>query len=138
MNEGKFTDTYCLQLMVRAYYQGVSFHEAYTTVNITVKRNEHKPQFTNGEYRKEILEYFQLGDSILQVSASDQDATDVLLYRIVDTPGESDLFFLNPTTGVLSLRKVWPGGNKKEYRVKQYLKSSVRFYCTHEIDIRGQ
>ena len=105
------------QVMIRAYYQGVSFHETFTTVNITVKRNENKPQFSQGEYRREILEYQQLGASIVQVKAEDRDESDVIEYRIVDTPGESDLFFLNPSTGVLSLRQVWPGGNKKEYRV---------------------
>ena len=53
----------------------------------------------------------------MQVKAEDRDESDVIEYRIVDTPGESDLFFLNPSTGVLSLRQVWPGGNNKEYRV---------------------
>ncbi len=61
------------QLMVRATYQGVRFHEAFAYVNITVKRNERSPRFTNGEYRKEILEYFPLGESILQIRATDQD-----------------------------------------------------------------
>ena len=42
-------------------------------MNITVVRNENQPQFTSGEYRKEIMENFPLGESILQVSATDKD-----------------------------------------------------------------
>ncbi len=59
--------------MIKATYTGVSAHEAVCYVDITVTRNERSPQFTQGEYRKEILEYFPLGESILQVSANDQD-----------------------------------------------------------------
>ena len=39
-----------------------------------------------------------------------------MLYSIIDEPGESDLFYLNPTTGALSLREVWPGGDKTEFQ----------------------
>ena len=42
-------------------------------MNVTVVRNENQPQFTSGEYRKEIMENFRLGESILQVSATDKD-----------------------------------------------------------------
>ncbi len=62
-----------LQLLVRATYQGVRTQQAQAYVNVTVKRNENQPQFTQGEYRREILENFPLGESILQVSATDKD-----------------------------------------------------------------
>ena len=43
-----------------------------------------------------------------------------MTYSMVVNPEnaiETDLFFLNPVTGILSLRKVWDRGEKKEYRV---------------------
>ena len=61
------------QLLVRATYEGVRTQTAEAYVNITVQRNENQPQFTSGEYRKEIMENFPLGESILQVSATDKD-----------------------------------------------------------------
>jgi protocadherin Fat 4 len=106
------------RLMIRATYQGVRFHEAFAYANITVKRNENQPRFTNGEYRKEILEYFPLGDSITQVTATDKDRDTVIAYRIVEDSVNSDLFFLNPSTGVVTLKKVWPNKEKTEYRFK--------------------
>jgi len=42
-------------------------------LDVSVTRNENAPQFVQGEYRQELLEYFPLGKSILKVSASDQD-----------------------------------------------------------------
>ena len=58
---------------MRATYEGVRTQTAEAYVNITVQRNENQPQFTSGEYRKEIMENFPLGESILQVSATDKD-----------------------------------------------------------------
>ena len=66
--------------MVKATYQGVRYHEAFAYVNITVKRNEREPQFSKGFYRQQILEYFPLGESILQVTATDTDKNVSLLY----------------------------------------------------------
>ncbi len=45
---------------------------------------------------------------------------DVMVYSMIedkDNPTDTDLFFLNPNTGVVTLRKVWDRGDKKEYRV---------------------
>ena len=58
---------------MRATYNGVRTQVAEAYVNVTVERNQFQPQFTSGEYRKEILENFPLGESILQVSANDRD-----------------------------------------------------------------
>ena len=61
-------------MKVKATYKGVSTHIVYALVNVTVKHNEHTPQFThNGDYRDTLLEYFPLGQSILQVTATDED-----------------------------------------------------------------
>ena len=42
-------------------------------LELTVTRNENAPEFVQGEYRRDLLEYFPLGESILRVSATDQD-----------------------------------------------------------------
>ena len=64
----------CFQLKVKATYEGVSTHVVYALVNVTVKRNEFTPQFSQGNYRATLLEYFSLGNSVLQVNATDKDA----------------------------------------------------------------
>ena len=64
----------CFQLKVKATYEGVSTHVVYALVNITVKRNEFTPQFSQGDYKATLLEYFSLGNSVLQVNATDKDA----------------------------------------------------------------
>lgn len=63
----------CVQLKVKATYKGVSTHVVYTLVNVTVQRNEFTPQFNRGDYTASLLEYFPLGNSILQVTATDRD-----------------------------------------------------------------
>ncbi len=45
---------------------------------------------------------------------------DVMVYSMVedkDNPTDTDYFYLNPNTGVVTLRKVWDRGEKKEFRV---------------------
>ncbi len=47
-----------------------------------------------------------------------------MVYSMIVNPdslADTDLFFLNPVTGVLSLRKVWDRGEKKEFRVSSLL-----------------
>ena len=59
--------------MFEASYQGVQLQTAVAYLDVRVRRNEHSPQFTSGEYRAELLENFPLGLSILQVQATDED-----------------------------------------------------------------
>lgn len=42
---------------------------------------------------------------------------DVVAYRIVERPGDTEYFYINPTSGVITLRRVWPGGDKVDYAV---------------------
>ena len=46
---------------------------ARTNLTVTVKRNEYKPRFNQGEYSKTILEIQPIGSTVLRVSASDQN-----------------------------------------------------------------
>ena len=42
---------------------------------------------------------------------------DAVVYSIIDAPPDTDLFYLNPVTGVLSLKQLWPRQDKQDYRV---------------------
>ena len=53
--------------MFRATYEGVQTQTVTAYLNITVRRNENRPQFNASEYRREIMENFPLGESVLQV-----------------------------------------------------------------------
>lgn len=62
-----------MQLLVQATYTGVRTQVATAYVNVTVTRNENTPQFSRGEYREDVLEYYPLGESILRITATDKD-----------------------------------------------------------------
>ena len=76
---------------MEARYQGVQLQLAVAYVDMQVRRNEHTPQFTQGEFRKELLENFPLGAPILTVQATDQDAhvsasPFLLYYHVIQKP----------------------------------------------------
>lgn len=58
---------------MRAHFYGLREQLADCIVNITISRNEFAPQFDSPTYQASIMENFPLGDSILQVHATDQD-----------------------------------------------------------------
>ena len=45
------------------------------------------------------------------------DLQDVITYSIIEKEPDTSLFFLNPTSGVLTLKRVWPNGQKNDYQV---------------------
>ena len=47
---------------------------AFATVNITVTRNENVPVFSTNNYVTNIPETMALGSSVIQLTATDQDA----------------------------------------------------------------
>ena len=47
---------------------------AFATVNITVTRNENVPVFSTNNYVTNIAETMALGSSVIQLTATDQDA----------------------------------------------------------------
>ncbi|KAL3878042.1 hypothetical protein ACJMK2_035678, partial [Sinanodonta woodiana] len=83
---------------------------ASTTVEITVTRNINGPSFLQpGGYITTVLEGLGLGSDVIQLSASDNDALDVLRYSIVNTavsPNATDFFYMGPASGLISLKKV--------------------------------
>ena len=46
---------------------------------------------------------------------------DVIAYRIIEKSPDTDLFYLHPVTGVLTLKTVWPQGDKDSYNVSRYV-----------------
>ena len=57
---------------------------------------------------------------------------DEVLYSVVEaSSSESELFYLNPATGVVSLSAVWPRLDKQEYRV-----SAAASWMSHNCRLR--
>ena len=57
----------------------VNAQEAYTTVNVTVRRNEFAPRFEQSEWRADNLaEQTSVGTVLLTISATDQDGVYLL------------------------------------------------------------
>ncbi|XP_060080745.1 protocadherin Fat 4-like, partial [Ylistrum balloti] len=92
-------------LLVRAVSFDVTTQTASTTVNIFVTRNEFSPVFDpqSAYYETSIEEKMELGSTVLQVVASDQD-NDQIKYSIVDGTPYTTFFFLNADTGVITLQ----------------------------------
>ena len=66
---------FSLQLRVQATKAfGSGVQTAFATVNITVQRNLNTPQFDRQTYDVTIPESLQLGSSVIQLTASDNDA----------------------------------------------------------------
>ena len=40
-----------------------------------------------------------------------------MAYSIIEKSPDTDLFFINPSTGIITLKKVWPNTDKTDYRV---------------------
>ena len=80
VNEG------CLlpQLYVAAYDSAYPEMIATTRVLIKVKRNENGPEFKpSANYEKTIVEGYGVGESILQVSAVDEDDSVSIAYHFI-------------------------------------------------------
>ena len=62
----------------------------------------------------------------VKVVGTDKDKNDVLTYSLVPNPEDTDdLFYLNPSTGVITLKKLWLRGEQTEYRVRTSIKKSA-------------
>ncbi|KAL5018742.1 hypothetical protein ScPMuIL_004464 [Solemya velum] len=94
----------------------VNLQTVHANVSITVNRNINEPQFSEAIYRKTIPQSQAPGSLVIQLLATDNDQQDVLQYTLIDTPGESDLFYVKPTSGELSLGSTLTGTTKSEYR----------------------
>ena len=73
-------------------------------VTIGVIRNPSGPIFSLQQYTEQIPDTYQLGLTILQVSATDSDG-DVIKYELIGDARALEYYYLNPDTGVISLKK---------------------------------
>ncbi|KAJ8319080.1 hypothetical protein KUTeg_004171 [Tegillarca granosa] len=90
-------------LLLRATKQGVAIQTASATVSINVQRNVNAPQFgNNGFYTETVEDTLPVGSNILTVLANDLDG-DTIQYSLASGQPYSDIFYINPTSGVISL-----------------------------------
>ncbi|XP_062611587.1 cadherin EGF LAG seven-pass G-type receptor 2-like, partial [Saccostrea cucullata] len=102
------------RLFVQAVNHGISTQTATSTVNIIVTRNENGPVFQPTSYVITVLDTIPLGSNITQVTASDAD-NDPLNYRILSGSPYTELFYLDPVTGVITLKSVLLGRTENQY-----------------------
>ena len=88
-----------------------------STVTISVNRNENAPLFIRS-FDVTIPETTPLGQIITNVTATDLDG-DVLKYSIMNTFNNNgfDLFYINPDTGAISLKRTLINENLSSYQV---------------------
>uniref|UniRef100_A0A8W8I309 Cadherin domain-containing protein n=1 Tax=Magallana gigas TaxID=29159 RepID=A0A8W8I309_MAGGI len=84
-------------------------------VNVTVLRNINAPVFNSTQYQGNINEKYGLGQSVVQVFATDLNTRDVLLYSIIDKAGETEPFYMAPSTGIITLKQLLTGTTKTRY-----------------------
>ncbi|XP_046579033.1 protocadherin Fat 4-like [Haliotis rubra] len=89
---------------------------AMTQVNISVTRNENPPVFSTEIYQVTIPETLSLGSSVQQLTATDADSQDILAYSVVPQGNISDIFYLGPSSGLISLRTFLEGGTINVYQ----------------------
>lgn len=67
--------------------------------------NEHRPEFSESEYKVEVAESAEIGTSLLELHASDLDGTDRVFYSLHTARSQAslELFRVDSLTGVLSL-----------------------------------
>ncbi|XP_041364041.1 cadherin-23-like [Gigantopelta aegis] len=94
----------------------VGMKTATTQVNITVTRNENAPVFSRRIYQVTMSESASLGSSVQQLLATDADAQDVLVYSFHPQTDVTTIFYLGPSSGLISLRKRLLGDSTDVYQ----------------------
>ncbi|XP_064610242.1 protocadherin Fat 4-like [Liolophura sinensis] len=95
-------------LRIIAYDTVYPQNQASQYVVVNVLRNQYGPVFNQTAYTAQLPINSQLGSPIVQLSASDLDINDTLTYEIVGRPEAFRLFYVNPDTGLLSLKSALP------------------------------
>ncbi|CAH1795174.1 unnamed protein product, partial [Owenia fusiformis] len=89
--------------LIEAYDTHYPETKAKKNVTITVRRNPNGPEFSQLAYNKTIAETYSVGNSVLQVAATDDDG-DTLTYTIEGATNDGKNYFsLNPQSGILFL-----------------------------------
>ncbi|XP_046579035.1 protocadherin Fat 4-like [Haliotis rubra] len=132
----------------------VAFDTAYPTaratsdVTIVVIRNENGPSFLpSATYETQVSEDVVIGTSILQITAVDQDAGDVVTYQLVNaTSSGTQYFFLDRDAGIISTKKALSGAPEDLYTVstrgvvsvRKPLKEGTSRQYTFTVQVRDQ
>ena len=104
------------RLLVQATGQGaVSTQVAQAYVNVTVIRNANPPIFTQNSYQRVIPDTTPIGTSLVDVQANDADG-DSVYYTVISGAEAMDYFYLNPLTGLISLRTYMYEVGEDQYR----------------------
>uniref|UniRef100_K1QE50 Protocadherin Fat 1 n=1 Tax=Magallana gigas TaxID=29159 RepID=K1QE50_MAGGI len=106
--------TYLIQVRAEKQYPN-GLQSVENLVNVTVLRNINPPVFNSTQYQANINEKYGLGQSVVQVFAIDLDTQDVLLYSIIDQAGETEPFYMAPSTGIITLKQLLTGTTKTRY-----------------------
>ena len=92
-------------MKIAAYDSANPEQKVITEMLIDVNRNVHAPRFTDPTIEQTILGNTQLGAPILEVAAQDQDQ-DKLKYSILTDERCQEYFYMNPDTGIVTLKKL--------------------------------
>ena len=106
------------RLKVMATDRGEPSRNASTTVVISVEDvNDHTPQFNQTDYVVRISESLEVGATVLQITASDEDYGDNsrLVYDIT-SGNDHEIFAVDASTGVISLREPLDYDTVPEYK----------------------
>ena len=92
------------RLRIQATGQGaISTQIAQAYVNITVIRNANPPIFTQNSYQDVMPDTTAIGTSLVDIQANDADG-DSVYYTVISGLDAMDYFYLNPLTGLITLR----------------------------------
>lgn len=107
---------------IAAYESNNPDRKTATTVRIPVLRNANGPKFERSEYERTIEESIQLGESVVQVRARDEDKEDIVTYSIAgnenDTPAKR-YFGITGDSGVIYIKTLLSkdSSNSETFRV---------------------
>uniref|UniRef100_A0AAY4CGQ0 Protocadherin Fat 4 n=1 Tax=Denticeps clupeoides TaxID=299321 RepID=A0AAY4CGQ0_9TELE len=104
------------QLLVQVEDKGEPRRSGYLQVNVTIQDiNDNPPVFELEHYQTSVFEDAAMGSSVLQITATDQDAganADIRYFLDEGTP-----FQIDPKAGTVIIKEALDYENKKEYSV---------------------
>ncbi|VDH99244.1 protocadherin Fat 4, partial [Mytilus galloprovincialis] len=109
------TPVYELELV--AYDSVYPNNRGNSTVKITMQRNLGRPAFVGGPYSATINDLYTLGQFVLQVNANDTIDNDPVTYEIMGTAQALEYYYIEPTTGRITLKKLLTEGTQSEDRI---------------------
>ena len=116
------------QLRIRGYDSATPQIAGETVVFVTVRRNENKPLFSSITYRAQINSTWPQGQVITQVRADDKDGSRVY-YSLTADEKAMEYFYIDPDTGVISLKKTIADDNSPRYQVRSQSNSKCLNTC---------